>query len=133
MWARKLDRVIHGTRDGLKIALGVSTVITIIILIFGKYLMSIFTSTTELVNLSIRMMRILAAGYIAMAVTQVLSGVMRGCGDTVTPMWISLMTTIMFRVPLAYGIAYFTRSPNYPMGRPESIFVSLLAAWLCGQ
>ena len=130
--ARKLDRVIHGTRDGLKIALGVSTVITIIILIFGKYLMSIFTSTTELVNLSIRMMRILAAGYIAMAVTQVLAGVMRGAGDTVTPMWISLMTTIMFRVPLAYGIAYFTRSPNYPMGRPESIFVSLLAAWLCG-
>jgi Na+-driven multidrug efflux pump len=48
-----------------------------------------------------RMMRILAAGYIAMAVTQVLLGVMRGAGDTMTPMWISLITTIALRVPIA--------------------------------
>ncbi|NLO83300.1 MAG: MATE family efflux transporter [Clostridiales bacterium] len=130
--AKKLDRVAQGTRDGLKIAVGVSITITIIILIFGKYLMSIFTSTTELVNLSMHMMRILAAGYIAMAVTQVLSGVMRGAGDTMTPMWISLITTIMLRVPTAYAIAYFTRSPAYPTGRPESVFISLLVAWVCG-
>ncbi|MDN5330876.1 MAG: hypothetical protein PWP45_101 [Tepidanaerobacteraceae bacterium] len=130
--ARKMDRVEEGTRQGLAIAVGVSTVITIILLFFGRYLMAIFTSTTELVNLSMRMMRILAVGYIAMAVTQVLSGVMRGAGDTVTPMWISLITTIFFRVPLAYGLAYITRSPAYPNGRPESIFFSLLFAWVFG-
>lgn len=67
-----------------------------------------------------------------MAVTQVLSGVMRGAGDTVTPMWISLITTIFLRVPVAYGLAYLTRSAAYPNGRPESIFVSLLIAWVSG-
>ncbi|SHF70748.1 putative efflux protein, MATE family [Caldanaerobius fijiensis DSM 17918] len=130
--AKRMDRVEKGTREGLMIAVGVSTVITVIILVFGRYLMNIFTDTVELVNLSMRMMRILAVGYIAMAVTQVLSGVMRGAGDTVTPMWISLITTIVLRVPIAYGIAYLTRSPAYPAGRPESIFVSLLVAWVCG-
>ena len=80
-----------------------------------------------------RMMKILALGYIAMAVTQVLSGVMRGAGDTVTPMWISLITTIGLRIPIAYGIAYFTRSNMYPNGRPESVFISLLAAWVLGS
>jgi len=130
--AKKIDRVEQGTRQGLAIAVGVSTVITIILLFFGRYLMNIFTDTAELVELSMRMMRILAIGYIAMAITQVFSGVMRGAGDTVTPMWLSLITTIFLRVPIAYGIAYLTRSQQYPNGRPESIFVSLLIAWVLG-
>ena len=105
--ARKMDRVEEGTKQGTMIAVGVSTVITILILIFGKYLVGIFTDTRELIDFSTRMMRVLAVGYVAMAVTQSLGGVMRGAGDTVTPMWISLITTVLLRVPVAYGIAYF--------------------------
>src|SRR5690606_23696738 len=68
--ANKIDRVEKGVRDGTKIAVGISTAVTITILIFGKYLMHLFTDTDELVELSMYMMRILAVGYIAMAVTQ---------------------------------------------------------------
>ena len=88
--------------------------------------------TSELVDLSMHMMQIIAVGYIAMAVTQSLSGVMRGAGDTMTPMWISLITTVVIRVPLAYGIAYLTRSAQNPGGIPECIFISLLGSWLIG-
>lgn len=130
--AGKLDRVVKGTKDGTKIALGVSASITILILIFGRYLMGIFTDTKELVDLSMHMMRILAIGYIAMAVTQCLSGVMRGSGDTMTPMWISLITTVILRVPIAYSIAYLTQSEAYPTGRPEATFISLLSSWTIG-
>ncbi len=130
--AKKMDRVDKGTKDGTMIAVGVSSVITILILIFGKYLMGVFTDTAELVELSMHMMRILAVGYIAMAVTQSLSGVMRGAGDTMTPMWISLITTVIIRVPVAYSIAYLTRSTAYPTGRPESTFISLLVSWTLG-
>ena len=97
--AGKMDRVRRGTKDGTLMAVIVSTSITILILTFGKYIMRIFTDTSELVNLSMYMMRILALGYIAMAVTQSLSGVMRGAGDTMTPMWISLITTVLLRMP----------------------------------
>ncbi|MDE7014883.1 MAG: MATE family efflux transporter [Kineothrix sp.] len=130
--ARELDRVDQGAKQGTFIAMGVSAAITALILIFGKYLMGIFTDTSELVDMSMRMMRILAVGYIAMAVTQSLSGVMRGAGDTMTPMWISLITTVAIRVPVAYGIAYLTRSEQYPGGRCESIFISLLFSWTLG-
>ncbi len=130
--ANKMDRVEKGVRDGTKIAVGISTAVTITILIFGKYLMHLFTDTDELVELSMYMMRILAVGYIAMAVTQCLSGVMRGAGDTTTPMWISFFTTIALRVPIAYGIAHFTQSTDYPAGRPEAVFISLLIAWIAG-
>jgi putative MATE family efflux protein len=132
MGAKKIDRIEEGTKSGIKIAVSVSTIITIIILIFGKNLMRIFTDTSELVDLSMHMMRILSLGYIAMAVTQSLSGVMRGAGDTMTPMWISLITTVVIRIPIAYGIAYFTRSAAYPTGRPESTFISLLVCWILG-
>ena len=130
--AQNLKRVHQGAKQGTLIAVGTSAVITAAILLFGRHLMAIFTSTSELVTLSNNMMRILAAGYLAMAVTQSLSGVMRGAGDTMTPMWISLITTVAIRVPLAYGIAYLTRSPQMPGGWYGCIWVSLLSSWVLG-
>ena len=78
------------------------------------------------------MMSIMAAGYITIAVTQVLGGIMRGAGDTVTPMWISLFTTIGLRVPVAYILAWLTRCEQWPHGRPEALSVSLLVPWVVG-
>lgn len=130
--AKRYDRVEQGAKQGTLIAVGISAVITAAILVFGKYLMAIFTTTSELVTLSANMMKILAVGYIAMAVTQSLSGVMRGAGDTMTPMWISLITTVLIRVPLAYGISYLTRTPELPTGDYRCIFISLLSSWVLG-
>ena len=79
------------------------------------------------------MMRIMAVGYLCMAITQVLGGVMRGAGDTVTPMWISIITTIIIRVPLAYVLAWFTKSEAWPNGAPEALSISLLTSWVLGM
>jgi len=130
--ARKMDRVMQGAKQGTIMAVACSAVITGIILLFGKSLMGIFTDTQELVDMSYYMMSILAVGYIAMAVTQSLSGVMRGAGDTVTPMWISLCTSVLIRIPVAYGISWLTRTPELPTGRSECIQVSLLTTWVLG-
>lgn len=130
--AKRYDRVEKGSVQGAIMAVGVSTTITILILIFGKYLMGLFTTTEELINLGMSMMCILAPGYIAVALSQSLSGVMRGAGDTMTPMWISLITTVALRVPVAYGISYLTRTPELPTGRSECIFISLLVSWCVG-
>lgn len=130
--AKKIERVAQGAKQGTLMAAGCSATITLIILLFGRYLMAIFTQTQELVDLGVYVLRILAVGYIAMAVTQSLSGVMRGAGDTVTPMWISLCTSVLFRVPLAYGISFLTRTEALPVGRFECIPVSLLCTWVMG-
>ena len=130
--ARNMERVTKGAKQGTLIAVLTSASLTGLILLFGRGLMGIFTETAELVDLSRSMMNIIAVGYIAMAVTQSLSGVMRGAGDTLTPMWISLITTVAIRVPVAYGIAYLTRSAELPNGRQECIFISLLCSWVLG-
>ena len=131
--AGKFDRVQKGVRQGSLIAQGVSVALVILILIFGRFLFGIFTQTEALIDLAGRMMRIMALGYIAVSITQVLGGVVRGCGNTVTPMWISIVTTVALRIPVAYIIAYLTRSADFPHGHPYALSISLLVAWVMGM
>lgn len=130
--AKRIDRVKLGAKQGTLMAVACSAFITMAILIFGKNLMSIFTKNSETVELSYYIMKILAVGYIAMAITQSLSGIMRGAGDTMTPMWISLITTIIIRVPVAYIISWVTTTDSLPNGIFECIPVSLLTSWVIG-
>ncbi len=130
--ANKIDRVRKGAKQGALMAVLCSASITLVILLFGKYLMGMFTDTPELIEKSQYIMKILAVGYVCVAATQSLSGIMRGAGDTMTPMWISLITTVIIRVPLAYGISYATASETLPVGVFECIPVSLLCSWVIG-
>ena len=130
--ARQMDRVYEGAKKGTLTAMGFSAVITALILLFGRYLMAIFTNTAELVEMSFTMMKILAVGYIAMEVTQCLSGIMRGAGDTVTPMWISIFNSVVLRIPAAYLLVWLTRTPELPQGDCRMMFVSLLLTWIAG-
>jgi len=131
--AQRFDRVSSGVKQGSLIAAAFAAVITVVLLFFSKYLFAFFTTTSELIDLAVRMIRIMAVGYICMSVTQVLGGVMRGAGDTVTPMWISIVTTIVIRVPVAYVMAYFTRSEAFPHGDPIALFGSLMISWTLGM
>ncbi len=130
--AGRYDRVLQGAKQGTWMAVGTSAAITGVILLLGKSLMHIFTETQELVELSYYLMTILAVGYIAVAISQSLSGIMRGAGDTMTPMWISLITTVVVRVPIAYGISYLTRTAELPYGQKECVQISLLLSWVLG-
>lgn len=130
--AGRIDRVQDGAKRGTLVAMATSAVITLLILVFGKYLMALFTNTEELIEQSYHMMMILGVGYIAMEITQCLQGIMRGAGDTMSPMWMSMITTVGIRVPLAYLMTWMTRSPENPQGQFYMMFVSLLITWLIG-
>ena len=130
--AGRMDRVTKGARQGTFCAMGISAVLTLLILLFGPKIMGIFTETEELIALSYKMMRILSIGYIMMEVTQCLSGIMRGAGDTITPMWISIANFIAIRVPLAYLLVHLTKTPDLPQGDCAMMFVSLVLTWTIG-
>lgn len=139
--ARKMDRLKPGERASLGLALGTSMVIVLALLLFGKQLIEIFINQENtdpevyrnVVELGGRGLKILAAGYIAMGITQVYGGILRAAGDTVSTMIISLVTTVVVRVPLAYILAYFNRSEKWPNGHPDALFISLLVSWLLGS
>ena len=130
--AQKFDRVNSGVKQGSVIALAFATVVTLTLLLFSPFLFDLFTDTPELIELATNMIQVMAIGYICIAVTQVLGGVMRGAGDTVTPMWISFISTIFIRVPVAYWLAHLTTSEEYPHGKPIALFASLMISWALG-
>ena len=132
--AGRLDRLKTGTRQGTAMTVLTALVLVPVIIFFGPFLMDLFApGNTELINLAMGMMYILAAGYIAVGVSQSLQGVIRGAGDTMTPMWITIGTTVLIRIPLAYGLVALTRSMGAPLRTQEKmVFVSLLTVWVVG-
>ena len=131
--AKRLDRVEQGAKAVLKLGLTVSASLTLLLLFFGSNLISLFTETPEIIYLGQRMIRVLAVGYIAMCLTQIFGGIMRGAGDTMPSMWISMITTVLFRVPTAYTLAWLTRSATWPNGSPDALSFSLLTSWILGS
>ena len=68
--ADRMDRVHQGSKDMMKVSLMTSFMLVASLLVFGKHLISMFTTTEEIINLGVRQIRILSAGYVAMAITQ---------------------------------------------------------------
>lgn len=138
--ARKMKRLKAGERAALSLGLGTSMVIVLALLLFGKQLIAIFINSEStapdvyrnVVEIGGQGLQILAAGYIAMGVTQIYGGILRAAGDTISTMVISLITTVVVRVPLAYILAYFNRSEAWPKGHPHALFISMLVSWLLG-
>lgn len=130
--AKKLDRLETGSRQGILMAFLTSVVLTSITLLMGRPLAAIFTDTQQLIDYTAKMLRILGTGYLLMGMTQTIQGYLRGIGDTKTPMWISILTSVVIRIPLAYLLARFTATEEYPNGRAEAIFISLVSAWVIG-
>jgi putative MATE family efflux protein len=131
--AEKYDRVSQGGKQGGFMAACFATVVTLVLIFCGRILFGFFTDTEALIELASGMIRVMAVGYICMSVTQVLGGIMRGAGDTLTPMWISIISTIIIRVPLAYWLADLTRSAEYPDGKPIALYGSLVISWILGM
>lgn len=128
--AGDFDRVKKGSRAVLKLSLIASSILVLLLLFFSPFMLRLFTDNQSVIDLGTSQIRILAAGYIAIAFNQVFVGIMRGAGDTMPAMWISFITTVAIRTPLAYLLAALTKSEEYPAGNPVSLFVSLLVSWV---
>ncbi len=130
--AGKMERVRLGTRTVFYMCLIFTVVMVIAMLLFGRSMFGLFTDTPEVIDMGMGFIYIMAFAYIAMVFNNVFSGVMRGAGDSMGPMWISIGVNVALRVPLAYIIAHFTKSQVFPHGNPDSIFWSLFAAMIVG-
>jgi len=128
--ARKINRVKAGAKKVSQVALAVAAFLSLLLFLFGKQAFRLFTTDPYVIDIAYKMMLILIPGYIAFSQTSSLGGVMRGAGDTITPMWIAIFSTILFRVPLAYLLAHLTKSEVWPHGHPYTVNIALLIGWL---
>jgi len=122
--ADKMERVNHGLKQCLLMAISVAIVLVIIMLSFGRFIAGAFTETQEVIDLTMRMLWILALGYIAFSANIVLWGVIRGAGDAISPLWASIINSVVIRLPTAFLFVYL-------MNRPEALMLSLVTTWIC--
>jgi len=126
MGANRPDRVKTGLRATLMMTSLISLFISIITVLFGKFLMRMFTNDQVVIDLGGDYLRIIGMFYILFSVMFVINGLLRGAGDTLIPMFISLFSLWIIRIPVAYILA------NNPGIGVYGIWWSIPIGWLSG-
>lgn len=122
--ANKPERIRTGLIATLKMS-GLVTVITSLIVVFGGHLlMGLFTKDIEVIKSGDQYLTIISSFYILFTLMFIYTGVLRGAGDTLIPMFFSLLSLWLIRIPVAW----------YLSGKIGSVGIwwSIPAGWLVG-
>lgn len=124
--ANKPGRVIAGLRSTLAMTAIVSLAVSFVTVLFGKYLMRLFTNDPVVIELGRGYLAVIGSFYILFSTMFVLNGVLRGAGDTLIPMFISLFSLWLIRIPVAYFLS------AYPSIGIYGVYWSIPIGWFFG-
>lgn len=124
--ANRLDRVRIGFRSTVFMTSGFSVFTSLVMVIFGKYLMQMFTTDPMVISMGYEYLIIIGSSYILFSLMFVVNGVLRGAGDTLVPMFISLFSLWIVRLPVAYILS---KNPGIGV---SGIWWSIPIGWLSG-
>ena len=122
--AGRSDRVRRGLIATLVMSSGVSLVVMAIVILFKYQLMAMFTADTEVIRIGGEYLVIVSSFYLLFTAMFKINGVLRGAGDTLIPMFITLTSLWIIRIPFAW---IFSRS----LGE-TGIWWSVPAGWGVG-
>ncbi|MCX5796228.1 MAG: MATE family efflux transporter [Elusimicrobia bacterium] len=103
--AGKLGRVKHGLRAALLISGAFSAATTVLVILFGKPLIALFNADPNVVAIGARYLLIVGGFYVVFSSMFVLTGVLRGAGDTLIPMFITILSLWLIRIPISTWLA----------------------------
>lgn len=123
--ANRFDRVRRGLISTIVMSGVVSILVSLAAWLFGAQLIGMFSSEPEVVKIGVQYLVIVSSFYILFSTMFSITGVMRGAGATLIPMFITLFSLWIIRIPIAWVLS------NY-MG-PQGIWWAIPIAWLCGM
>jgi putative MATE family efflux protein len=103
--ANKIERVRKGLIATLVMNSAFSIVVTVIAWIYGKALMGFFTDDQIVIDIGYDYLVIVSSFYIVFGAMFVMHGTLRGAGDTLIPMFITLFSLWVLRVPFSYFLS----------------------------
>jgi len=103
--ANKPERIKAGLKSTWLITSAMSLSISAGVFVFGKTMMGFFTPNPEVIALGNDYLIIVSSFYIIFSTMFVINAVMRGAGDTLIPMFITLFALWIVRVPASYLLA----------------------------
>lgn len=96
--ARQYDRVRRGTRICLSIAAAGTLGISVVFYLGAEPLFRLFSQDPEVIAVGVEMMHVLVPAYITYVCIEILSGVLRGCGDVRVPTLITVVCVCGLRI-----------------------------------
>ncbi len=96
--AGKYERVRKSTRQAFVIAAIITIPLSAILYLWGKGFLYIFINDTEVIDIGMQMIKFLAPFYVTYIGVEIFSGVLRGMGDALMPMLITLSGICVLRV-----------------------------------
>ena len=103
--ANKIKRVKQGLVATLNMSTLVAIVTSILIMLFREPLMGMFTTDASVIAIGARYLLIVGGFYIMFSSMFVIGGIMRGAGDTLIPMFITLFALWIIRIPIAWFLS----------------------------
>jgi putative MATE family efflux protein len=100
--ARQVRQAVLANREAARLALIVMSGLGLVFFCLPSPLLRLFTDDPDVTALGISLLRIVAIIQIPMAIALVLSGSLRGAGDTVSLFWSTATGTWGIRVPFAW-------------------------------
>ena len=99
--AGKIDRVRRGLRRTLLMSSATAIVITALIIVFKYPLMSLFTQDQAVIDIGGEYLTIVTSFYLLFTWMFTYGGIMRGAGDTIVPMFLTIFSLWIIRIPAA--------------------------------
>lgn len=128
--ARRLDRVWQGLRFTLVMTSAVSIFVSVVAWLFGRELMRAFTADPEVIEIGYDYLIIVSSFYILFSAMFVTHGVLRGAGDTLVPMFITLISLWLLRIPASYFLSVRIGTDGIWWGIPIAWAFGFVAAYL---
>ena len=100
--ANKPERIRTGLIATMKMAGIVTIVTTAAIILTSNFLMSLFTQDAAVIKVGGQYLTIVSSFYLLFSLMFIYNGALRGAGDTLVPMFISLLSLWLIRIPLAW-------------------------------
>jgi putative MATE family efflux protein len=122
--AGKLERVQKGLNATLWMTAIISLGVTVVAWLFSGPIMQLFTNDPGVVEAGKDYLFIVSAFYIVFSTMFVYNGVLRGAGDTLIPMFVTLFSLWIVRIPISWFLAQH-------MG-PKGIWWGIPIAWAIG-
>lgn len=128
--AKKIDRVKKGFYATCYISLSISIILTLLIVIFSELLIKLFNSDLNIVKIGKEYLIIVSSFYSFFAFMFVVNGVLRGAGDTLISMFITLFSLWIVRIPLSYFLSLFLGTKGIWLGIPIAWIIGSICAFL---
>jgi len=128
--ANKPERIKNGLVSTLKMMTIVTFATTMFIVLTGRYLINLFTNDNQVIFYGAQYLTIVAIFYILFTLMFIYTGLMRGAGDSLVPMFITLTSLWIIRVPFAYIMAGRIGVTGIWWSIPAGWFVGLVLSFL---